>query len=76
MMLSKFAWGCLFCFSMIGILVGLILPIFPHTPFLLLAIYCLHHLAPVWLEKQKVYRNVIHPFEEKIKHKLIAHKKS
>jgi uncharacterized membrane protein YbaN (DUF454 family) len=75
-MLRKIGWSLLFSFSVIGIVFGILLPIIPHIPFLILSIYSLHHLAPAWLEKQKIYRKFLRPLEEKFKHMTMSHKKS
>lgn len=69
MSVSKFFWmiGAVF-FLILGV-IGILFPIIPQVPFLIIALFCLSKGAPRihrWIRKQPLYQKYVLPLEQKV----------
>lgn len=70
MILKHLGWHLVALSGGLMTLVGLVLPILPHMPFVFLLLYALFRLYPNWLRRRKLYRLLVSPYVRNRHHKI------
>lgn len=65
MWVSRVIWSLVLVLGVIGLMIGIALPIIPHVPFLLVIIYSLLNLAPNYTRRMRLYRRFVSPLVHK-----------